>query len=94
MTSASFLTSFLLRVSGPLRSRKTRVALVTILAAFAAEFGIDVSDELLLALVGVGASLILGIAHEDAGRKSAPLAPRPAPTRGDPDSRPAGPADR
>ena len=87
MKSPSFLTSSLQRVSGPLRSRKTRVALVTVLAAFAAEFGIGISDELLLALVGIGASLILGIAHEDAGRKSAPFAPRPAPPRGDPDAR-------
>ena len=89
MTSPFFLTSFLQRISGPLRSRKTRVALVTVLAAFAAEFGIGVSDELLLALVGIGASLILGIAHEDAGRKSAPIAPRPTPPRGDPDTRPS-----
>ena len=89
MKSPSFLTSFLQRISGPLRSRKTRVALVTVLAAFAAEFGIGVSDELLLALVGIGASLILGIAHEDAGRKSAPFSPRPAPSRGDPDKWPS-----
>ena len=89
MNSPSFLTSFLQRISGPLRSRKTRVALVTVLAAFAAEFGIGVSDELLLALVGIGASLILGIAHEDAGRKSAPISPRPTPPRGDPGTRPS-----
>lgn len=59
------------RLFGPLRSRKVRVALVTILAALAAEYGLDVSHELVLGIVGIGASLILGIAHEDAGRLAA-----------------------
>ena len=59
------------RLVNPLRSRKTRVALATVLAAFAAEFGLGVSSELILAILGVGMSLILGIAHEDAGRKQA-----------------------
>jgi len=53
----------------PLRSRKVRVALATVLAAFAAEYGLDASEDLILTILGVGASLILGIAHEDAGRK-------------------------
>ena len=55
-------------MTNPLRSRKTRVALATVAAAFAAEFGFDVSTELVLTILGIGASLILGIAHEDAGR--------------------------
>ena len=59
------------RLINPLRSRKTRVALATVLAAFAAEFGLDLSSELILTILGVGMSLILGIAHEDAGRKRA-----------------------
>ena len=56
------------RLLNPLRSRKTRVALATVLAAYAAEFGLGVSEELVLTILGVGVSLILGIAHEDAGR--------------------------
>jgi len=55
-----------------LRSRKVRVALATVAAAFAAEYGLEVSEELILTILGMGAALILGIAHEDAGRKSAP----------------------
>ena len=51
-----------------LSSRKVRVALATVIAAFAVQLGFNVSDELVLTILGVGASLILGIAHEDAGR--------------------------
>ena len=77
-------SSFLRRLAGPLRSRKVRVAIVTILGAVAAEFGLGASDELLLAIVGIGASLILGIAHEDAGRHAASLlsSDRTSPTTG------------
>lgn len=53
----------------PLASRKVRVALVTVIASYAAQYGLGVSEEMLLTLVGVGVALILGIAHEDAGRK-------------------------
>jgi len=52
-------------------SRKVRVALATVIVAFAAVFGLKVSGELVLTILGVGVSLILGIAHEDAGRWSA-----------------------
>ena len=65
-------TSYLWRALGPLRSRKVRVALATVLAAVAAEYGWQASEEVMLTILGVGASLILGIAHEDAGAKSAP----------------------
>ncbi len=51
----------------PLESRKVRVALATVIAAFAANWGFNVDEELVLTILGVGASLILGIAHEDAG---------------------------
>jgi hypothetical protein len=44
------------------------VALVTVLAAYLAEAGLAVSDEVLLTILGAGVALILGIAHEDAGR--------------------------
>jgi hypothetical protein len=53
----------------PLRSRKTRVAFATVAVAYAAEFGLQVSAELVLTILGVGVSLILGIAHEDNGVK-------------------------
>jgi len=59
------------RMLNPLRSRKTRVALATVLAAYAAEFGLGLSEELILTILGVGVSLILGIAHEDAATKRA-----------------------
>jgi hypothetical protein len=59
------------RLIRPLASRKVRVALATVAAAFAAEFGLDVSDELVFTILGVGVALILGIAHEDAGRSIA-----------------------
>jgi len=56
------------RIFRPLASRKVRVALVTVLVAYAAEYGLGVSEELLLTVVSVGVALILGIAHEDAGK--------------------------
>ena len=59
------------RIVRPLSSRKVRVALATVLAALAAEIGLDVGEELILTILGVGAALILGIAHEDAGRHAA-----------------------
>lgn len=65
------MNGFILRLIKPLRSRKVRVALATVAAAFAAEFGLNVGEELVLTILGVGVSLILGIAHEDAGQKSA-----------------------
>ena len=58
------------KLVNPLRSRKVRVALATVVAAFAMEFGLDVSEELILTILGVGVSLILGIAHEDAGKNA------------------------
>ena len=54
----------------PLRSRKVRVAMATVLAAYAAEIGWNVSEELVLTILGVGVALILGIAHEDNGRQA------------------------
>ena len=50
-------------------SRKVRVALATVVAAYAAEWGLGVSEEMVLTILGVGAALILGIAHEDQGLK-------------------------
>lgn len=54
-----------------LKSRKVQVALVTLIAAIAAEYGFNLSTELLLSIVATGIGLIGGIALEDAGAKSA-----------------------
>ncbi len=56
------------RALKPLASRKVRVALATVIAVFAGEFGLGVSEEMVFTMVSVGVALILGIAHEDAGR--------------------------
>jgi len=56
------------RLVRPLESRKVRVAVATVLAAYAAEYGLAWSEELVLTVVSVGIALILGIAHEDAGK--------------------------
>jgi hypothetical protein len=62
---------FLMRLVKPLGSRKVRVAMATVIAAYGAEFGLQLGDEMVLTILGVGVALILGIAHEDAGAKSA-----------------------
>jgi hypothetical protein len=64
------MNRILLRVVRPLQSRKVRVALATVVAAYMAEYGLNVSEEIVLTIVGMGVSLILGIALEDAGSKS------------------------
>lgn len=63
---------WVMRVMQPLRSRKVRVAMVTIMAVYAAELGLEVNETTLLAIVTAGVSVILGIAIEDAGEKSRP----------------------
>jgi len=55
----------------PLASRKVQVALATIVAAYAAQCGLQVSEEVVLTILGTGVALILGIAHEDAAAKQA-----------------------
>jgi len=55
----------------PLRSRKVQVALATIVACYLAEWGLDVSEGVLAAVIASGVAVILGIAHEDAGTKRA-----------------------
>lgn len=52
----------------PLRSRKVQVAVATVIVAYAAQAGLLVSEETVVAVLSVGVALILGIAHEDAGR--------------------------
>jgi len=56
------------RIIKPFQSRKVRVALATVIAACVAELGFNVSEEILLSIIGVGISVILGIAHEDSGK--------------------------
>lgn len=57
------------RVLWPLRSRKVQVAVATVVAAYAAQAGFEVSQETVMSVLAVGVALILGIAHEDAGLK-------------------------
>lgn len=52
----------------PLKSRKVQIALATVLAAYATQAGLAVSEETIITILGVGVALILGIAHEDASR--------------------------
>jgi len=52
----------------PLRSRKVQVAVSTVLVAYAAQVGFVLSEDTVMTVLGVGVALILGIAHEDAGR--------------------------
>lgn len=67
------------RAIHPLRSRKVRVALATVVAAFLTDYGFAIREELIYTILAVGAALILGIAHEDSGRS----ANRPAPLTAD-----------
>jgi len=53
----------------PLRSRKVQVAAATVIVAYGAQVGLAVAEETVLTVLSVGVALILGIAHEDAGRK-------------------------
>jgi len=58
-----------------LKSRKVRVGIATVIVAAAADLGGDLDPEIVLSIVGVGVSIILGIAIEDNGAKSRPLPP-------------------
>jgi hypothetical protein len=54
-----------------LRSRKVQTALATIVVAVAADAGLDLNEGAIVAVLAVGVAVILGIALEDAGEKSA-----------------------
>jgi hypothetical protein len=73
----SLVRRVLSRVLRPLQSRKVRVAVATAAGAWLADEGFDVSPEVMYAIIGVGLALILGIAHEDNGAKSAGNHPAP-----------------
>jgi hypothetical protein len=64
------LMSFLRRIATPLRSRKVRIALATLGVYYFRERGYALSDDFMLAVLTLSASLILGTAIEDAGAKS------------------------
>jgi hypothetical protein len=55
----------------PIQSRKVQVAVATVLVAYAAQAGFVLNEESVVNVLAIGAALILGIAHEDAGAKSA-----------------------
>ena len=60
----------------PLKSRKVRVAIATVITAYAAQMGLNISEELLITILSCGVALILGIAHEDHGRRASTPDPR------------------
>lgn len=76
-TIVTKLVSYLVQ---PLCSRKVRVALATVIAAYAGQVGLGWDEQMILTVLSVGVALILGIAHEDAGAKSAGPADDAAPT--------------
>jgi hypothetical protein len=55
----------------PLQSRKVQVALATVVVAYADQLGFALGTETVATAIAVGVALILGIAHEDAGRARA-----------------------
>lgn len=61
---------FLRALIRPLKSRKVRTGLATVAAAYLAQWGLDVGTEIIMTILGVGISIILGVAVEDAGAKS------------------------
>ena len=56
----------------PIQSRKVQVAIATLVVAYAAQAGLVLNEESVMNVLAIGAALILGIAHEDSGAKSAP----------------------
>ena len=67
---------FLAALIKPLRSRKVRTALATMIAAYAAKRELDVGADIIFGIITVGTSIILGTAIEDHGAKSGALVPR------------------
>lgn len=50
-------------------SRKVQVAVATIVVAIATQYGLQLDETVVYTVLGTGIALILGIAHEDAGKK-------------------------
>lgn len=54
----------------PLLSRKVQVAVATIVVSYLAQAGIVLTPDSVIAVLGVGVAMVLGIAIEDHGSKS------------------------
>ena len=54
-----------------LRSRKVQVSIVALIVSYAGYYGLNVPGELILGVLGTGIALVLGIAIEDHGEKTA-----------------------
>ncbi len=54
-----------------LKSRKILIAVAGLVVAFAGEFGLELDNTFVIGVLSMTATLILGIAHEDNGAKSA-----------------------
>lgn len=63
--------NFVWIILSPLKSRKIRTALATIIAAYIAQAGLKVSPEIVNTILGVGLAVIAGTAIEDHGRNVA-----------------------
>jgi len=59
-----------------LKSRKVRVAVATVICAYAAQVGLHMSEQVLVTIMACGVALIVGIAHEDHGRRDIRAPPR------------------
>ena len=57
------------RLLAPLQSRKVKVAIATVIAAYLAQWLPGVNEEVVFTVLSVGVSIILGIAIEDNGWK-------------------------
>jgi hypothetical protein len=56
-----------------LKSRKVQIAIGSLIAAVVAELGFNLDPMIIGSIIATGLSLILGIAHEDSGAKSATI---------------------
>lgn len=62
---------FLAVLAAPLLSRKVHLAMATVVAAYAAKAGWNVSEELVYGILGMGVTVILAIMGEDIATKLA-----------------------
>jgi len=62
------LKAFLKWLTKPLRSRKVRAAFATVVAAYLVDTGFEVSEKIIIGILGLGAVYIGGVAVEDHGR--------------------------
>lgn len=80
------MPSWVTKMLQPLRSRGVRTALVTVIVAFAANYGLELNETTIGGIVAVGVALILKTGIEDAGVKANPTnasaAATPPPRKG------------